>query len=165
MLKSLLSLALALTLSLSIIPSAFAQDLTALTNADILTMVKAKLPSALIVEKINTSTCNFDTYPSVLAELKYKGVTDEVLLAMVQAPHGVRRSATPAQSQLAEEMPSVLSGDWKRSSRKCRLAIADFKNRLTIEIGSAKVLVLAPVLVLAKVSVPVCSRELLPGRV
>jgi hypothetical protein len=40
-----------------------------------------------------------------------------------------------------------------------------FKNRPPIEIGSAKVLVLALVLVLGKVSVPVCSRALLPGRV
>ena len=39
--KSLLSVLLALTLSLSFVPFAFAQDLTALTNSDILTMVRA----------------------------------------------------------------------------------------------------------------------------
>jgi len=53
-------------------------------------MVKAKLPSALIIEKINTSKCSFDTFPSVLAELKYRGVPDDVLMAMVRAPHGAR---------------------------------------------------------------------------
>ena len=89
--KSLLSVLLALTLSLSCVSLTFAQEsFTTLTNADILTMVRAKLPTALIVEKINTSNCTFDTFPSVLAELKYKGVPDEVLLAMVQAPHGGR---------------------------------------------------------------------------
>jgi len=33
-----------------------------LRNADILTMVKAKLPAGLIIEKINTSRCSFDTF-------------------------------------------------------------------------------------------------------
>ncbi|HJP92387.1 MAG TPA: hypothetical protein VJ875_10555 [Pyrinomonadaceae bacterium] len=61
-----------------------------LKNADILIMVKAKLPASLIVEKINTSKCSFDTFPSVLAELKYRGVPDDVLMAMVRAPHGGR---------------------------------------------------------------------------
>ncbi|HEX5873558.1 MAG TPA: hypothetical protein VFY60_02855 [Pyrinomonadaceae bacterium] len=63
-------------------------------------MVRAKLPTALIIEKINTSNCAFDTFPSVLAEMKYKGVPDEVLMAMVEAPHG-RRSLT-ARNQTAK---------------------------------------------------------------
>ena len=86
--KSLLPLVLVLTLFLSSIPFAFAQDITPLTNNDIVTMVRAKLPAALIIEKINLSSCRFDTFPSVLAELKYKGVPDDVLMAMVRAPHG-----------------------------------------------------------------------------
>lgn len=87
--KSLLSVLLALSLSLVCFSFAFAQgDVVTLQNADILTMVRAKLPPTLIIEKINTSSCRFDTFPSVLAELKYKGVPDEVLMAMVHAPHG-----------------------------------------------------------------------------
>jgi len=93
MLKSLLSLALTLVLCFFSVPFALAQDITPLSNADIVTMVRAKLPAALIIEKINTSSCIFDTFPSVLAELKYKGVPDEVLMAMVKAPHGVPRKA------------------------------------------------------------------------
>src|SRR5690242_6234515 len=50
-------------------------------------MVKAKLPENLILQKIETSRCHFDTYPSVLAELKYKGVSDAVLSAMVEVGH------------------------------------------------------------------------------
>lgn len=88
--KSLLPLVLVSTLLLSSIPFAFAQDITPLTNNDIVTMVRAKLPAALIIEKINNSSCAFDTFPSVLAELKYKGVPDDVLMVMVQAPHGGR---------------------------------------------------------------------------
>jgi hypothetical protein len=112
--KSLLSVLLALTLSLSCISFAFAQEsFTTLKNADIMTMVRAKLPAALIIEKINTSSCSFDTFPSVLAEMKYKGVPDEVLMAMVQAPHGGRRTALPAKNQISDasavEVPTVFN--------------------------------------------------------
>ena len=94
--KSLLFVSLALTLCLSCVSLTVGQDsAVTLQNADILTMVRAKLPPALIVEKINASSCSFDTFPSVLAELKYKGVPDEVLMAMVQAPRGVRQKVTP----------------------------------------------------------------------
>ena len=105
MAKSLLSLVLVFTLStFSLV---IAQDATSLTNSDIVTMVKAKLPVALIIEKINSSSCNFDTFPSVLAELKYKGVPDEVLLAMVKAPHGARsRGSSPPENMKSTEGPA-----------------------------------------------------------
>jgi len=51
--KSLLSLVLAVTLLISVVPVAFSQDAAPLTNTDILMMVRAKLPAALIVKKIN----------------------------------------------------------------------------------------------------------------
>jgi hypothetical protein len=112
--KSLLSVLLALTLSLSCVSFAFAQEsFTTLKNADIMTMVRANLPNALIIEKINTSSCSFDTFPSVLAEMKYKGVPDEVLMAMVQAPHGGRRPSTPVKNRMSDvaagEVPTVLT--------------------------------------------------------
>ena len=65
-----------------------------LRNADILTMVKAKLPTDLIIKKIETSRCHFDTFPSVLAELKYKGVPDVIILAMLDATNGNKRAST-----------------------------------------------------------------------
>jgi hypothetical protein len=102
--KSLLSLVL--IFSLSTVSLAIAQDVTSLNNSDILTMVKAKLPTALIIEKINTSSCSFDTFPSVLAELKYKGVPDEVLMAMVQAPHGAR---VPTERSAVKSVPGAVA--------------------------------------------------------
>jgi hypothetical protein len=118
MLKSLLCLCLALVLFVFSLPVAFAQDITPLTNGDIVTMVRAKLPPALIIEKINTSSCAFDTFPSVLAELKYKGVPDEVLMAMVKAPHGappkamVRESGSRAsRSTVGENSPQFEVND------------------------------------------------------
>jgi hypothetical protein len=96
--KSSLIFALLLTLLFSsIAPAVTPQDSLALTNQDILTMVRAKLASPLIIEKINSSSCAFDTFPSVLAELKYKGVPDDVLMAMVKAPRGQRPSAPAAR--------------------------------------------------------------------
>jgi len=87
--KSLVSVLLVLALSLSFVPLALGQDgFTMLTNEDILTMVRAKLPPEIIVAKIKSSRCHFDTFPSVLAELKYKGVSDSILLSMVEAPAG-----------------------------------------------------------------------------
>ena len=108
--KSLLSLCLTLVLSLCSTPFAFAQDVAPLTNGDIITMVGAKLPPALIIEKINTSSCAFDTFPSVLAELKYRGVPDEVLMAMVKAPRGNRTKAVPGRrntNSIEKDAPQV----------------------------------------------------------
>lgn len=97
--KSSLIFALLLTLVFSsVAPAITPQDSIALTNQDILTMVRAKLPSPLIIEKINSSSCAFDTFPSVLAELKYKGVPDDVLMAMIKAPRGQRRAETASRS-------------------------------------------------------------------
>lgn len=107
--KLLTSVLLALALCLSCVSFVFAQDsLTLLTNADIMTMVRAKLSAALVIEKINTSSCSFDTFPSVLAEMKYKGVPDDVLMAMVRAPAGVRPKpiAEPKVEPRAEVKPA-----------------------------------------------------------
>ena len=105
--KSLVSLVL--VFSLSTFSLVIAQEVTSLTNADIITMVKAKLPPALIIEKINSSSCNFDTFPSVLAELKFRGVPDDVLMAMVKAPHGARSSAPVANVAKPTEVSAVLT--------------------------------------------------------
>ncbi len=115
--RSLFSVCLALLLCIcSVIPIA-AQDVTYLTNQDIVMLVKAKLPSPLIIEKINTSSCRFDTFPSVLAELKYKGIPDDVLMAMVRAPHGGPRlervppAATPTSVGERNEAPPPIVTD------------------------------------------------------
>ena len=56
-----------------------------LTNKDVLEMVRAGLVPEIIVAKIKATTCAFDTSPTVLKELKEAGVSDTVILAMVQA--------------------------------------------------------------------------------
>jgi hypothetical protein len=63
-------------------------DVTALNNKDILLMVQNHIPTTDIVKAIKSSPCTFDTFPPVLRELKRKGVPEEVLEAMTEAPYG-----------------------------------------------------------------------------
>jgi len=55
-----------------------------LTNADIVSMAKAKLPEAVILAKIKSSNCTFDASPQALVKLKTAGVTDNVLIAITE---------------------------------------------------------------------------------
>jgi hypothetical protein len=57
----------------------------ALSNNNIVGMVKAGIGSEIIVAKIKSSSCAFDTSPAALKQLKDDGVPDNVVLAMVQA--------------------------------------------------------------------------------
>jgi hypothetical protein len=64
------------------------ESLPRLTNKEASEMVKARISPEVIIAKIKVSRCNFNTDPSVLAELKYSGVPDDVLMAMIKAPYG-----------------------------------------------------------------------------
>jgi hypothetical protein len=55
-----------------------------LENGDILRMVEAKLPVKEIVAKIKSSPCRFDIFPPVIGELRYRGVPEPVLAAMIE---------------------------------------------------------------------------------
>ncbi|MBV8859484.1 MAG: hypothetical protein JOZ02_21310 [Acidobacteria bacterium] len=63
-----------------------AQPARPLTNADVLSMVEAKLATEIVVEKIKASPCDFDTSPAALGRLKESGVPDALLLVMVMSP-------------------------------------------------------------------------------
>lgn len=62
-----------------------ASNPSVLTNKDILELQKAGLPQQVVVAKIKSSQCNFDTSPSQLSQLKSAGLADSVILAMVEA--------------------------------------------------------------------------------
>jgi hypothetical protein len=66
----------------------------ALTNKDVLEMSKIGLSSDILIAKIKSSLCNFDTSPSQLQQLKSSGLADSVILAMVEVPAGPARMAT-----------------------------------------------------------------------
>ena len=100
--KKLISSLLVLCVSLAVIasPATRAQDppaqeqnatkaqpvVNALTNKDVVDMIKAGLTADVVVAKIKSSATNFDTSPVALTELKSANVPDEVILAMVNGP-------------------------------------------------------------------------------
>ena len=57
-------------------------------NADVVKMVKAKLPDNLIIGKIRASSCSFDTSTDSLIALKGVGASDAVIEVMMQAGAG-----------------------------------------------------------------------------
>jgi hypothetical protein len=77
-----------------------------LTNADVLDMLKVGLSPEIVIAKIRSSPCEFDTEPATLKVLKAANLPDAVILAMVQAPSGspTRDISTPPM------LPSVHEG-------------------------------------------------------
>ena len=73
-------------------PSTPPQGTRALTNADVISMVKARLAESTVVLAVEKGSANFDTSPSALIELKNQGVTAAVIEAML------RSSNQPAQN-------------------------------------------------------------------
>jgi hypothetical protein len=63
-----------------------AASVHALTNTNVMKMHVIHLGSDVIIAKIKSSPCEFDTTPGALQKLKTAGVSDKVILAMVQAP-------------------------------------------------------------------------------
>jgi len=57
-------------------------------NGDVLVLVERGEKSGEIINKIFTSSCNFDVFPPVLEDLKRRGVPDTVLMAIQMAPNG-----------------------------------------------------------------------------
>ena len=105
--KRLVSSILVLSLGMAVVASpSQAQDpaasksqtaAPALTNKDVVDMMKAGLTAEVIVAKIKSSETNFDTTPAALAELKAANVPDSVILAMVKPePAATATETTPA---------------------------------------------------------------------
>jgi hypothetical protein len=77
-------------------PSADSQS-AVLRNKDVVDMASAGLPPGVLIAKIKTSACEFDTSPEGLKELKSTGVDDSVILAMVEAVPAPSSSVTIAK--------------------------------------------------------------------
>jgi len=69
-------------------------DPNLLTNDKVIKMASVKLGDAVILGKIKTSQCNFDTSTDALIKLKQAGVSDTVLQAMIEAGAQSNRSAS-----------------------------------------------------------------------
>lgn len=57
---------------------------SALTNADVILMVKSKLSDPLVIQKIQSSTCDFDTSPAGLSSLAKAGVSEGVMMEIMK---------------------------------------------------------------------------------
>jgi hypothetical protein len=118
------SLIIILSIALLIAVSAFAQQtspqqnsITAsqapLTNKDVLAMQNSGLGTEIIVAKIKSSSCDFDTSPAALEQLRVAKIPSEVILAMVKAPvaNGSPQAAKPtAQATNTARHPSSYVG-------------------------------------------------------
>jgi hypothetical protein len=69
-------------------PAAPVAAQTLCKNKDIVGLVESGISADVIISVIEKTPCQFDVYPSVLSELKRKGVPDSVLQAMVEFPNG-----------------------------------------------------------------------------
>lgn len=56
---------------------------TSFTNTDIVALIKARLPDSVIISKIKSSSCNFDTSTIGLVKLKDAGAGDSVIQAVM----------------------------------------------------------------------------------
>ena len=72
------------------------QEQAALTNNDVLEMLKSGLSAEIVIAKIKNSPSKFDTSPAALQELKAANVPEAVMLAMVQASTAAPDSAVAA---------------------------------------------------------------------
>jgi tetratricopeptide (TPR) repeat protein len=64
--------------------AAKAQESTTLKNADVIALVQKKLPTSLILQKIKTSNCKFDTSTDALVALTNAGVSEDVIMLMME---------------------------------------------------------------------------------
>jgi hypothetical protein len=69
-----------------------------LQNKDIVEMLQAGLTPEIVIAKIESSKCEFDTSPGTLRELKIANVPDAVILAMVKTPPPRTSNAGPLVS-------------------------------------------------------------------
>ncbi len=68
----------------------------ALTNADVIAMVKAGLPESTLLLSIKNNPSKFSTAPADLIDLQKKGVPPKVLDAMMEAQSRVASASAPA---------------------------------------------------------------------
>ena len=79
----------------------------AMNNAAIVKMRNQRLGADVIVAKIQSSPCDFDTTPAALQKLKQAGVPDKVIMAMVMAPSASAPPPAPKAPEFVDvKVPS-----------------------------------------------------------
>jgi hypothetical protein len=78
-------------------PTADTVKTESLTNQSIIDMVAAKISQEIILAKIKSANGSFDTSAAALKELKKTGVSDAIILAMVQKASGMELNETSGE--------------------------------------------------------------------
>ena len=80
-----------------------------LTNKNIISMQSMRLGTDVILAKIKSSPTNFDTTPSGLQKLKFSGVPDKIIVAMVESHDqpAATAPASPAPALAAVNAPKA----------------------------------------------------------
>lgn len=73
-----------------------------LTNDSIMKLRGMRLGPDVIIAKIKSSPCEFDTTPGALQKLKIAGVSDKIILAMVEAPSASAPPPAPKAPEMVE---------------------------------------------------------------
>jgi hypothetical protein len=88
---------------------------SALTNQDVIDLVKAGFSSDIVLAKIRSAACNFDTSLAAMKSLKSANVPDSVVLAMVQAlPARDQRPlkvSYPTMQEILDKSVQALGGE------------------------------------------------------
>ncbi|HKV25434.1 MAG TPA: hypothetical protein VJN93_12645 [Candidatus Acidoferrum sp.] len=90
----------------------WAQENKALTNKDIMDMVKQGLSDSMIVKVIQASDTNFDTSPDAMTQMQSAGASLKVMDAMLKAAAPKKKTAaTPTQPAAPTAAPRASADD------------------------------------------------------
>ena len=87
-------------------PAPPGQAAAALSNTDIVEMVKVGLSEDVVLAKIRVCGCQFDTSTGALTHLKASGVPDSIVVAMIEVSSAVATGANTSAAVPAESNPS-----------------------------------------------------------
>ena len=116
-----------LLFTLLAVTSVFAQGGKALTNQDVISMVKSLLPESVILSAIKTNDTDFDVSATALIALKKAGVSAKVMEAMLDVANNKKNggSATAsAASAAASGVPNAASANGAPAGAPAGVAVA-----------------------------------------
>lgn len=104
------------------------------TNADVVTMIKAGLPESTIVMAIKQGSSAFDTSPAGLIELKNQGATSVMLEAMMQP-----QPSTEMRPDKKGTGNPLLDAYGEQMSSSGEVVMLDSANRIAMKYATLKV--------------------------
>jgi len=108
--------------------SVFAQEQKTMKNADVMELVKTGLSESIIIAKIKSSQTEFDTSATALVKLKETGVSDTLMLTIIEAKPKTEEVKEPskAETQKTADMKEAIG------KRKVFLITDDEESRIEI---------------------------------